>query len=107
MRLLQARISVLEKVLWLHSIDVDASAAQLMQQNTVPATATSLTAGGSTAAFDQLRDAFEGILSLDESHNFDQDGEARYFGPASGRLDFKKCHGWFPSVSCLGTQRHR
>ncbi|KAH7242972.1 fungal-specific transcription factor domain-containing protein [Fusarium solani] len=91
-RLLQARISVLEKILWLHSIDVDASAAQLMQQNTVPATATSLTAGGSTAAFDQLRDAFEGILSLDESHNFDQDGQARYFGPASGRLDFKACN---------------
>ncbi|KAM6535824.1 hypothetical protein FALCPG4_005358 [Fusarium falciforme] len=91
-RLLQARISLLEKILCLHSIDVDASAAQLMQQHTVPATTTSLAAGGSTAAFDQLCDAFEGTLSLDESQNFDQDGQARYFGPASGRLDFKTCN---------------
>lgn len=96
-RVLQARISLLEKILWLHSIDVDASAAQLMKQNAVPATTTSLAAGGSTAAFDQLCDAFEGTLSLDESQNFDQDGQARYFGPTSGRLDFKTCNGSFLS----------
>lgn len=64
-----------------------------MQRNVVLVTSTSLTAGGSTAAFDQLCDAFEGILSLDETKNFDQDVEARYFGLASGRLDFKICEG--------------
>ncbi|KID91377.1 Transcription factor, fungi [Metarhizium guizhouense ARSEF 977] len=88
-RLLQGRIALLEKILWLHSIDIHASTAQLMQQNLVPATITSLTASGSTAALDELCDTFEGTLTLDESQNFDQDGEARYFGPASGRLDFK------------------
>ncbi|EXU98238.1 Zn(2)-Cys(6) zinc finger domain protein [Metarhizium robertsii] len=88
-RLLQGRIALLEKILWLHSIDIHASTAQLIQQNLVPATIASLTASGSTAALDELCDTFEGTLTLDESQNFDQDGEARYFGPASGRLDFK------------------
>lgn len=92
-RLLQGRIALLEKILWLHSIDIHASTAQLMQQNLVPATITSLTASGSTAALDELCDTFEGTLTLDESQNFDQDGEARYFGPASGRLDFKPLNG--------------
>lgn len=49
--------------------------------------------------FDQLCDAFEGTLSLDESQNLDQDGEARYFGPTSGRLDFKTCNGSLLSSS--------
>ncbi|KAH7124330.1 fungal-specific transcription factor domain-containing protein [Dactylonectria macrodidyma] len=88
-RLLQARISLLEQILWLHSIDIDAEASRLMQQNAVPATTASLTAGGSTTMFDQLCYAFEGTLALDESLNFDQDGEARYFGPTSGRLAFR------------------
>ncbi|EFY91013.1 C6 transcription factor, putative [Metarhizium acridum CQMa 102] len=43
LRLLQGRIALLEKVLWLYSINVHASTAQLMQQNLVPATITSLT----------------------------------------------------------------
>ncbi|KAI9147084.1 Nitrogen assimilation transcription factor nirA [Paramyrothecium foliicola] len=91
-RLLQARISVLENILWLHSIDVDASAAQLMQQGAVPAATSPSSDKSPTTAFNELCKAFEGVLSLDESQNFDQDGEPRYFGPASGRLEFRPCN---------------
>ncbi|KAB8260927.1 hypothetical protein BDV32DRAFT_158596 [Aspergillus pseudonomiae] len=89
-RQLQARINILERILWLHSIDVDASAAQLLAQDVVPNT-TSLTTGGSSA-FDQLCTAFEGTLYLDDYLNFDSDGEARYFGSASGRTAFQGCN---------------
>ncbi|PWY90725.1 hypothetical protein BO70DRAFT_392410 [Aspergillus heteromorphus CBS 117.55] len=68
-RLLQAWISVFEWILQLHSIDVDASAAYLLEQD--------------------LCTVLEGTLALDEDLNFDQDGEARYFGTISGRLAFQ------------------
>lgn len=45
--------------------------------------------GTSSSHFEELCAAFEGALSLDESLNFDQDGEMRYFGPTSGRLEFQ------------------
>ncbi|KAF7171359.1 hypothetical protein CNMCM5623_003755 [Aspergillus felis] len=35
-----------------------------------------------------LCDQFKGRLALDESLNFDDDGEMRFFGPTSGRLQF-------------------
>lgn len=35
-----------------------------------------------------LCDQFKGCLALDESLNFDADGEMRFFGPTSGRLQF-------------------
>ncbi|GAB1200680.1 hypothetical protein APSETT444_010055 [Aspergillus pseudonomiae] len=89
-RQLQARLNILERILWLHSIDVDASAAQLLAQDVVPNN-TSLTTGGSSA-FDQLCTAFEGTLYLDDYLNFDSDGEARYFGSASGRTAFQGCN---------------
>ncbi|KAI8655560.1 Zn(2)-C6 fungal-type domain-containing protein [Fusarium keratoplasticum] len=85
-RQLQARIQILEEILRMHSIDIDASAAQLMQRNVVPQ---SSIADISVTALDQLCDAVEGALALDESMNFDQDGEARYFGTTSGRLEFR------------------
>ncbi|KAE8418035.1 hypothetical protein BDV36DRAFT_295617 [Aspergillus pseudocaelatus] len=90
-RQLQARINILERILWLHSIDVDASAAQLLEQNVFLNT-TSLTAGSSSSAFDQLCSAFEGTLYLDDCLNFDSDGEARYFGSTSGRTAFQGCN---------------
>ncbi|KAE8379370.1 hypothetical protein BDV26DRAFT_291392 [Aspergillus bertholletiae] len=90
-RQLQARINILERILWLHSIDVDASAARLLEQNVIPNT-TSLTAGSSSSAFDQLCSAFEGTLFLDDCFNFDNDGEARYFGSTSGRTAFQGCN---------------
>ncbi|UPL02149.1 hypothetical protein LCI18_013083 [Fusarium solani-melongenae] len=69
----------------MHSIDIDALAAQLMQRNVV---SQSSTIDISATALVQLCDAVEGALALDESMNFDQDGEARYFGTTSGRLNF-------------------
>ncbi|KAL6890877.1 hypothetical protein GGI43DRAFT_387334 [Trichoderma evansii] len=68
----KARINVLEKILWLHSIDVDTSVAQLIQQNAMPTAPTSFN-DISAAAFDQLCDTFEGTLSLHEAQNFDRD----------------------------------
>ncbi|RSM08779.1 hypothetical protein CEP52_004453 [Fusarium oligoseptatum] len=85
-RQLQARIQILEEILRMHSIDIDASAAQLMQRDVVPQSSTT---DVSATALDQLCDAVEGALALDESMNFDQDGEARYFGTTSGRLAFR------------------
>lgn len=38
---------------------------------------------------DDLCENFKGELSLNGSLNFDRDGEMRYFGPTSGRLQFK------------------
>lgn len=38
---------------------------------------------------EDLSATFDGALTLDESLNFDQDGEVRYFGPTSGRLQFR------------------
>lgn len=43
------------------------------------------------AGIEGIRAAFEGTLSLDESVNFDEDGECHYFGPTSGRLGFQDC----------------
>ena len=38
---------------------------------------------------DDLCESFKGELTLNGSLNFDQDGEMRYFGPTSGRLQFR------------------
>ncbi|KAI1768000.1 fungal-specific transcription factor domain-containing protein [Hypoxylon sp. FL1150] len=80
-QLLRNRIELLEKVLEIHGIDVNNSIAQLS------------TAGddllSASSDVEALRTSFEGALCLDESTNFDRDGEARYFGPTSGRLEFQ------------------
>lgn len=86
-RLLQARIDLLERILRLHNIDIDDSVAQiLLQENSeeslFPTTSTS------APSVDQLCTAFEGILSLDEVLNFESESEPRFFGLTSGRLSF-------------------
>ncbi|KAL4761579.1 Zn(II)2Cys6 transcription factor [Aspergillus foveolatus] len=40
-------------------------------------------------AIDELTESFEGKLAFEESLNFEKDGELRYFGPTSGRLQFQ------------------
>jgi hypothetical protein len=40
-------------------------------------------------AIDELTESFEGRLAFEESLNFEKDGELRYFGPTSGRLQFQ------------------
>lgn len=42
---------------------------------------------------DELAEGVKGKLALDESLNFDMDGELRYFGPTSGRLEFQGSSG--------------
>ncbi|KAK7423672.1 hypothetical protein QQX98_000862 [Neonectria punicea] len=87
--LLQARINLLEQVLRLHSIDIDESVAQLTALNASPLASTSLASDASSPAFEQLCTDFEGALCFDESSNFDHEGEARFFGTTSGRLEFE------------------
>ncbi|OHE98437.1 hypothetical protein CORC01_06228 [Colletotrichum orchidophilum] len=95
-QLLRNRINLLEAVLQSHTIDVEAAVAQLSATGTapqLPSIASTLATGSdaalSVSAFDDLCATFEGALSLDESVNYDQDGEMRYFGPSSGRLEFQ------------------
>ncbi|OTB13431.1 hypothetical protein K445DRAFT_319980 [Daldinia sp. EC12] len=89
--LLQNRIKLLEAVLLAHNIDVDQSIHQLSQNNPnwmAEQNATVSTAESSDVA--DLSEELRGVLTLDESLNFDQDGEIRYFGPTSGRLKFSQ-----------------
>lgn len=92
MQLLRARIEQLEHILQIQqsSMSEDTSAHPPIQ----PSSSTSQSyqeAGTDPVSFmvDDITANFEGALCLDESLNFDQDGEARYFGATSGRLDFQ------------------
>lgn len=85
--MLRNRIQLLERVLQAHGIDADASIAQLSttsdsQQPPDPC-------GTVASNLDELSLTLNGALTLDESLNFDQDGEVRYFGPSSGRMLFR------------------
>ncbi|KAK7413390.1 hypothetical protein QQX98_007767 [Neonectria punicea] len=84
-----ARIKLLEEVLQLHSIDVDASISRLGTRKPEPLYGPSSAVFTTSSAFNELCSTFEGALCFDEVSNFDQDGEVRYFGPTSGRLEFK------------------
>lgn len=49
-----------------------------------------LDSGQSDSAIDEITERFQGRLALDDDlSNLDQDGEMRYFGPTSGRLQFQ------------------
>jgi hypothetical protein len=89
-QLLRDRIELLERVLRSRSIDVDVAIAQL-QAADVDAMLLEANGGNdiADAQVEEVCTTFEGTLSLDESINFDQDGEAHYFGPTSGRLGFQ------------------
>ncbi|KAK9235283.1 fungal-specific transcription factor domain-containing protein [Lipomyces kononenkoae] len=83
--LLRNRIDILERTLRSHSIDVDASVTEHASAGH------DIKAGTSSSNFQELCASFEGALSLDASLNYDDDGELRYYGPASGRLEFPSC----------------
>lgn len=91
--MLRNRIDLLERVLQSHGIDPDASVAQLMAEDGIsnqPSEAEWACAGSHcNGSIEELCGTFDGALTLDESLNFDQDGEVRYFGPTSGRLLFR------------------
>lgn len=86
--MLRNRIELLERVLKNNGIDVETSVAQLMTEDLAKLSNQAKNGDPSTVE-DDLCVTFEGALTLDESLNFDQDGEVRYFGPTSGRLLFR------------------
>ncbi|KPM38344.1 hypothetical protein AK830_g8230 [Neonectria ditissima] len=102
-RLLQARIKLLEEVLQLHSIDVDASISRLGPRKLEPLHGPSSAVFTTSSAFSELCSTFEGAPCFDEVSNFDQDGEARFFGPTSGRLEFQDTSEAFTSGSDTST----
>lgn len=87
--MLRNRIELLECVLRAHGIDADASVAQLMAEGDSPNQPSDPSCTGGSSNVEDLCVTFDGALTLDESLNFDQDGEVRYFGPTSGRLLFR------------------
>lgn len=82
--MLRHRIELLERVLRNHGIDVEASVAELIAEAEL-----SNQQADPNHVVDDLCVTFDGALTIDESLNFDQDGEVRYFGPTSGRLLFQ------------------
>ncbi|KAL5048060.1 hypothetical protein BDW71DRAFT_196449 [Aspergillus fruticulosus] len=53
-------------------------------------------------AIDVLTERFEGRLAFDESLNSDKNGELRYFGPLSGRLQFQSSSALHAEETFLG-----
>lgn len=86
--MLRNRIDLLEKVLHNNGIDADASVAQLLAE-VDPDSRQADPNKEPGPNLEELCLTFDGALTLDESLNFDQDGEVRYFGPTSGRLIFQ------------------
>ncbi|GFF69631.1 hypothetical protein IFM60648_02969 [Aspergillus lentulus] len=74
--LLRQRIQFLEEFLAKHGLDPDAEKSLGEDAAEV------------ASYLEALCDQFKGHLALDESLNFDDDGEMRFFGPTSGRLQF-------------------
>ncbi|PKX93393.1 Zn(II)2Cys6 transcription factor [Aspergillus novofumigatus IBT 16806] len=81
--LLRQRIQFLEDLLAKHGLDPDAERSLGEDAAEV------------SSYMEALCDQFKGRLALDESLNFDDDGEMRFFGPTSGRLQFA-AHGASP-----------
>jgi hypothetical protein len=86
--MLRNRIELLERVLHARGIDPDAAIQLLGEKDSTDREADTEWAEPCSNV-DDLCTTFDGALTLDESLNFDQDGEVRYFGPTSGRLLFR------------------
>ncbi|RAH70196.1 Zn(II)2Cys6 transcription factor [Aspergillus aculeatinus CBS 121060] len=88
--LLRQRIASLEKQLESHGIDPQAShASGAIDAGSPHEDHDPQMFNMKNASIEELCDYLKGRLSLDESMNFEQDGEMRYFGPTSGRLKFE------------------
>ncbi|KAJ5781353.1 hypothetical protein N7457_006513 [Penicillium paradoxum] len=87
--MLRNRIELLERVLHAHGIDPDAAIQLMIKTDNPGAEPDMKSALAYSKLDDELCTTFDGALTLDESLNFDQDGEVRYFGPTSGRLLFQ------------------
>ncbi|KAI9926789.1 hypothetical protein MW887_003885 [Aspergillus wentii] len=105
--LLQNRIELLEKALRLHSIDVNASIAQIRAGETSPV------GGGPTASLasqqeqQQQPTELDGALCLEGTPDMDGDGEMRYFGSSSGRVELLQLNGDKPATPSSPSTRIR
>ncbi|OKL63508.1 hypothetical protein UA08_02057 [Talaromyces atroroseus] len=96
--MLRGRIDLLERVIRLNSVDFDASIAVLKTRersrklgDESPLSSDEALDGdanSSPAICEEPSESFSGMLSSDKALNFERDGEIRYFGPTSGRLNF-------------------
>lgn len=86
--LLRQRIESLEKLLNQHGID-SRDPRSRPSDGSLDITLGNDQSHDTCSAMDSLCESLKGQLSLDESLNFDKDGEMRYFGPTSGRLGFQ------------------
>lgn len=101
--MLRNRIELLEKVLKSHGIDADDSVAQLIAEHQSSNHPINPSCAAGSSNVDDICVTFDGALTLDESLNFDQDGEVRYFGPTSGRLLFRSsANGERLRAPCIG-----
>ncbi|PWY78031.1 hypothetical protein BO94DRAFT_588334 [Aspergillus sclerotioniger CBS 115572] len=99
--LLRQRIESLEKLLNQHGIDSrDRSRSS---DSSLDCTLVNGQLHDACSAMDSLCETLKGQLSLDESLNFDKDGEMRYFGPTSGRLGFQGPSSKVPSPGTVFT----
>lgn len=87
--MLRTRIGLLERVLHSHGIDPDIAIQAITAKDEPDHELDQEWAPASSKIDEDLSATFDGALTLDESLNFDQDGEVRYFGPTSGRLQFR------------------
>ena len=103
---LRQRIESLELLLERHGIDPHEREQPSSKRVDYAAT---VKKGDEDAAIDERAEGVKGKLALDESLNFDKDGELRYFGPTSGRLEFQGSsdplsasdHGRISAITCL------
>ena len=99
---LRKRIGLLERALEFREIDVEEAIALILSEDATTQKSSILGATSNkqtdethfarrmmSASPDTVGTAMEGTLTMEESLNFDQDGEIRYFGPSSGRLQFQ------------------
>ena len=104
---LRQRIESLELLLERHGID-PREREQPSAKRTLDA-GPNMRMGKEDSVVDELAEGVKGKLALDESLNFDKDGELRYFGPTSGRLEFQGSsdapdaseHDKVSGISCL------
>ncbi|KAK9848425.1 hypothetical protein MYU51_016627 [Penicillium brevicompactum] len=102
--MLRTRIGLLERVLHSHGIDPDIAIQAITAKDEPDHELDQEWAPASSKIDEDLSATFDGALTLDESLNFDQDGEVRYFGPTSGRLQFRSSSQDPPSESSHGPE---
>ncbi|CAI7598371.1 unnamed protein product [Penicillium discolor] len=100
-RLLQARIKKLEDILWLHSIDINIPVGDHTDRDNIPVNDTPANSIRSTASH-PVHSKFDNPSCTDGHLNFDDHGEAFYFGSSSGRAELLRpteCANEEPSLS--------